>query len=78
MLGEIEIEIQAQFFLRRFWNRDKRAQRISARVARQLQMTCATWINMSIVGYVRVTPEGRAYFSDRASGRPPKAEDGSA
>lgn len=71
MLGEVEVEVQAQFFLRRFWNRDKRAQQISARLARTLGLTCATWINLSVVGYARVTPDGVAYFSDKASGRPP-------
>jgi hypothetical protein len=71
MLGDIEIEIHAQFFVRRFWKRDERARRISDRVASDFHISCATWINMSIVGYARVTTDGRAFFSDRASGRPP-------
>ena len=75
MLGDIEIEIQAQFFLRRFWNRDHRAQRIASRVTREFEIACACWINMSIVGYARVTPDGHSYFSDKASGRRPQSND---
>lgn len=64
MLGEVEVEVFAQFFVRRFFNRDRRAQRISRRVAFVLGSDCATWINMSVVGYSRVTTRGDVYFSD--------------
>lgn len=73
MLGDIEIEVQAQFFLRRFLNRDHRAQRIASRVTREFEIACACWINMSLVGYARVTPDGHSYYSDKASGRRPES-----
>lgn len=64
MLGEVEVEVFAQFFIRRFFNRDQRAQNMSRRVAFALGADCATWINMSVVGYSRVTTRGDVYFSD--------------
>jgi len=64
MLGEIEVEVFAQFFLRRFFSRDRRAEQISRRLSGELGHDCATWINLSVVGYSRVTSDGRAYFSD--------------
>lgn len=67
MLGDIELEVFSQFFIRRFFSRDRRAEEISARVKDVLHFDCATWINMMVVGYARVTTEGRAYFSDKAS-----------
>jgi hypothetical protein len=67
MLGDIELEIFCQFFFRRFFSRDKRAQFISSRVSALSSLGCATWINMMVVGYARVDTEGRSYFSDRAS-----------
>jgi hypothetical protein len=67
MLGDIELEIFCQFFVRRFFSRDRRAQFISSRVSTLSSVGCATWINMMVVGYSRVDTEGRSYFSDRAS-----------
>lgn len=67
MLGDIELEVFCQFFVRRFFSRDRRAERISARTSKAVDRDCATWINMMVVGYSRVTTEGRSYFSDRAS-----------
>ncbi len=64
MLGDMEIEIFAQFFFRRFLSRDARAQAISRNVSRLVHANCATWINMSIVGYSRVTLDGESFFSD--------------
>ena len=64
MLGEIELEVFAQFFVRRFFDRDRRAERISRRVSILLHKDCATWINLSVVGYSRVTASGAAFFSD--------------
>ena len=64
MLGQVEIELFSQFFFRRFFDRDKRAQRISREVSRLLSFDCATWINMGIVGYARVTVQGQSFFSD--------------
>lgn len=64
MLGEIEIDVFAQFFFRRFLSRDKRAKYISKKICELINYDCATWINMSIVGYSRVTKEGETYFSD--------------
>jgi hypothetical protein len=64
MLGEIEIDVFAQFFFRRFFSRDRRAKSISNKVCELISYDCATWINMSIVGYSRVTKDGKAYFSD--------------
>ena len=64
MLGAVELEVFCQFFLRRFFDRDKRANRISTQVGQLLHGNCATWINMGIVGYSRVTLEGKSYFSD--------------
>ena len=64
MLGEVEIEIFAQLFLRRFFSRDKRAKFISQKVSELLKKDCATWINMGMVGYSRVTTQGETFFSD--------------
>lgn len=71
MLAEVEIEVSAQFFVRRHVNRDQRAESISRAVSRLLGVSCATWINLAMVGYSRVSVDGRAYFSDRASGAKP-------
>ena len=64
MLGDVELEIFAQLFWRRFFSRDRRAQAISRRMTTVVSASCATWINMSIVGYARVTPTGETFFSD--------------
>lgn len=64
MLGEIEIEVFCQFFLRRFFDRDRRAASISRKVSETLGYDCASWINMSVVGYSRVKTSGEAFFSD--------------
>lgn len=64
MLGEIEIDIFAQFFWQRLFSRDRRAMEISRRVSNLVKHDCATWINMSIVGYSRVTTSGESFFSD--------------
>ena len=64
MLGEIEVEIFAQFFVRRFFSRDRRAQLISRSISKLLGVDCATWLNMSVVGYSRVTVSGESFFSD--------------
>lgn len=64
MLGEIEIEVFAQFYLRRFFVRDKKAFEISARTTQLFGYDCATWINMGMVGYSRVTKKGETFFSD--------------
>jgi hypothetical protein len=64
MLGEIEIELFAQLYLRRFFSRDKRAKFISQKVSELLKKDCATWINMGMQGYSRVTTDGHTYFSD--------------
>lgn len=63
MLGEIEIELFAQFYLRRFFSRDRRANFISHKITELLKKDCATWINMGMVGYSRVTKDGNEYFS---------------
>ena len=64
MLGELEVEVFAQLFLRRFFSRDKRAKFISEQVSKLLNKDCATWINMGMVGYSRVTTKGETFFSD--------------
>lgn len=64
MLGDVEIDIFAQFFIRRFFTRDRRAKYISSRISELLKFDCATWINMSIVGYSRVTTSGDIFYSD--------------
>ena len=64
MLGDIEIEIFAQLYLRRLFSRDKRANYISKKVSNHLQCGCATWINLEFVGYSRSTPDGSDYYSD--------------
>lgn len=64
MLGEVEIDIYSQFFVRRFFSRDKRAKFISSKISELLNKDCATWINMCVVGYSRVTVKGEVYFSD--------------
>ena len=67
MLGDLEIEVFCQFFVRRFFTRDRRAQCISSRVKDLISFDCATWINMMIVGYSRVDVQGHSFFSDKAS-----------
>ncbi len=64
MLGEVEIEIFAQDDSQRFSSRDERAKNISSQVSKLLKHDCATWINLSNVGYCRVTTTGQEYFSD--------------
>lgn len=63
MLGEMELEVFAQFDFGRFFSRDKRAQAISTAVAAALRVDCATWINLAMVGYCRVTASGQIAFS---------------
>jgi hypothetical protein len=67
MLADIEVEVFCQFFVRRFFSRDKRAESISKGIKELLGYDCATWINMMVVGYARATIEGKVYFSDKAS-----------
>ena len=64
MLGDMEVEIFAQFYFRRFFSRDRRAELVSRRIVKLLQIDCATWINLSMVGYSRVTVGGNIFFSD--------------
>lgn len=64
MLGDVEVEIFSQFFLRRFFDRDRRAERISRALTKELGVDVATWIVMGVVGYSRVTDAGDAFFSD--------------
>lgn len=64
MLGDIEIDIFSQLYLRRLFSRDKRASIISQKVSNYLNCCCATWINMGCVGYSRVSKGGSVYFSD--------------
>lgn len=64
MLGDIELEIYSQLYLRRLFSRDKRANYISKSISNYIGRSCATWINMGFVGYSRVTTIGNSYFSD--------------
>ena len=64
MLGDIEIDIFSQFYFRRFFTRDKRANVISKNLSDYMNCCCATWINMGHVGYSRVCESGSMYFSD--------------
>lgn len=64
MLGVVEVEVFAQFFIRRFFSRDTRAKYISKEISKLINHDCATWINMGVVGYSRVTTEGKVFFSD--------------
>ena len=64
MLGDIELDIFSQLYLRRLFSRDKRANAISTNVSNYLNCCCATWINMGYVGYSRVSEKGSVYFSD--------------
>ncbi len=63
MLADIEIDVYAQFFIRRYKNRDKRANEISRKISQTLNIDCATWINLCQVGYSRFTTEGKSFFS---------------
>lgn len=64
MLGDIEIDIFSQLYLRRLFSRDKRANYISKQISEFLGCCCATWINMEIVGYSRVALDGNVFYSD--------------
>lgn len=64
MLGDIEIDIFSQLYLRRLFSRDKRANFISKKVSDYLGCCCATWINMEVVGYSRVAVSGDNFYSD--------------
>ena len=72
MHGDLELEVFCQFFVRRFFSRDRRAQYISSRVKDLIARDCATWINMMVVGYSRVNVQGQSFFSDKASQAAPK------
>ena len=63
MLGAMEVEVFAQFDFDRVFSRDKRAQAISAAVSAALRVDCATWINLAMIGYCRVTASGQVGFS---------------
>lgn len=63
MLADIEIDIFAQCYLRRFFTRDKRANDISKNISKLLNLDCATWINLCQVGYSRHTTEGKSFYS---------------
>lgn len=65
MLAEIECELFAQFYLRRFFDRDYRASKISTEIGKLLDKSCATWINLMFVGYSRFTIDGQLHFSSR-------------
>jgi hypothetical protein len=64
MLGDMEIEVFSQFYIQRFFSRDLRAKKISGKVSSLMGVDCATWINMSVVGYARVTVAGEVFSSD--------------
>lgn len=64
MLADIEIDIFAQFFLRRYFTRDKRANKISSDIEKIFGFSCATWINLCQVGYSRVN-NGQSYYSSK-------------
>ncbi len=64
MLADIEVEVFAQIYLRRLFSRDKRSQIISQKISTLLDHSCATWINLHMVGYSRVVPGGDVFFSD--------------
>lgn len=64
MLADIEIEVSAQFYFSRHFNRDSRTEAISRSVSKLLGISCATWIKLTIVGYARVTSDGVSYFSN--------------
>lgn len=64
MLGDVEIDIFSQLYLRRLFSRDKRANYISEKVSDYLNCCCATWINLEIVGYSRVAIDGEVFYSD--------------
>lgn len=65
MLGDVEVEVFAQLYIRRFFDRDRRAKNISKRISDLLNVGCATWINMGMIGYARVTPDGSIFYSDK-------------
>ena len=64
MLGEVELDVFANFDFQRYWSRDKKSRNISYKISKLLNYNCATWINLNIMGYARVTKEGKEYFSD--------------
>lgn len=64
MLGDIEIDVFSQMYLRRMFSRDKRANIISKDLSEYLNCCCATWINMEVVGYSRVATNGDTFYSD--------------
>lgn len=64
MLADIEVEVFAQIYFRRLFSRDKRANAISEKISRAFGISCATWINLQMVGYSRVTPDGSEFYSD--------------
>lgn len=64
MLGDIEIDIFSQIYLKRLFSRDKRANFISKQISTYLNCCCATWINMGFVGYSRVAMNGDVFYSD--------------
>jgi hypothetical protein len=74
MLGDIELEIFGQFLLRRALERDYQANNISRRISQYLKEQgidhpkgCATWIHMVTMGYCRVTPKGKVFYSGKSN-----------
>ncbi len=64
MLADIEIDIFAQFFWRRYFTRDKRANKVSSEIEKNFDVSCATWINLCQVGYSRVN-NGQSFYSTK-------------
>lgn len=64
MLADIEVEVFAQLYIRRLFSRDKRANIISEKMSKSFGFSCASWINLQMVGYSRVTPDGSEFYSD--------------
>ncbi len=67
MLGDVEVDIFSQLYMRRLLSRDKRANAIAQKISEYLECCCAVWINMGFVGYSRASDNGSVYFSDADS-----------
>lgn len=79
MLGDVELEVFCQFYLRRTFSRDMRAHYISKNLSNYLTEKgishpkgVATWINMVTMGYTRVQPSGEIHKSDKT--KPPASK----
>jgi hypothetical protein len=76
ILGDLakKFIMRIHYFWRRYFSRDKCANKISKGISEFLNVDCTTWINLCQVGYSRVTKEWHSFFSIKADDEKIKKE----